>query len=289
MAEPASTSDATHVTNHHHADKYGAKLVDKTEQLHAKAESKKKPPIDSPDSAKKEKGPNGGFDATQIPHASLGYTLKFTFHRAVHLPFSDFNSLSSDPYLVAQLNTSLPRRHKEDPRLRWRTTTIRRNTNPAWEEEWIVANVPASGFALKCRIYDEDPADHDDRLGNAHLHVNGIGDGWEGISMRALKIKKRMASKRAYFIRGCAAMFSKNVEMSGQLVVSVEMLGKTEGEEGGRCYTIGPCAWSRHYSPLIGRLAGTKDTEESSGGPNEKQKQRERYKFVNTAPDILQN
>lgn len=123
----------------------------------------------------------------------------------------------------------------------------------------MIANVPASGFALKARIYDEDPADHDDRLGNVHVHVNGIGESWEGIKEQDFRIKKRMGSKRAYFVRGCASMFSSNVKLSGTLVISVELLGRTEGDYGGRVWTVGPCAFSQHFSPMIGRLAGTKD------------------------------
>jgi hypothetical protein len=53
--------------------------------------------------------------------------------------------------------------------------------------------------------------------------------------------------------------------MSGDLIVSIENLGKTPGEEGGRAYTVGPLPWSRHYSPLIGRLTGTKDSEQKDG------------------------
>ena len=54
--------------------------------------------------------------------------------------------------------------------------------------------------------------------------------------------------------------------MSGDVIISVEMLGKTEDASGGRMYTVGPCQWSRHYSPMMGRLAGTKDHEDSDDG-----------------------
>ena len=109
----------------------------------------------------KKKGPEGGFDDTPVPRAPPGYTVKFTFHRANNLPLADINTLSADPFIMAQLTTALPTRHKEDPPLGIRTPTVRQNTNPVWNCEWIVANVPSSGFRLKCRIYDEDPADHD--------------------------------------------------------------------------------------------------------------------------------
>lgn len=245
--EKASAS-ASQQPNGHRSDALATKFVDKTGNLEQKVHSKDK----------KDKPPAGGFDQTPVPSAPQGFTVKFTFHRATSLPMADINSLSSDPYLLVQLNTSLSPRHKQDPHMRLRTPTIRRSTNPVWNCEWIVANVPASGFALKARIYDEDPADHDDRLGNVHVHVDEIHDGWEGIKEQPFKIKKRMGSKRAYFIRGCAAIFS-SIELSGQLIISVEVLSRTEENNGGRTWTVGPCAWSQHLSPLIGRLAGTKE------------------------------
>ena len=218
-----------------------------------------------------ESQPAGGFDDTSVPSAPPGYTIKFTFHRASSLPFADINGLSSDPYVLAQLNTKLHPRHKQDPYLRWRTPTIRKCVDPVWNSEWIVANVPSSGFALKARLYDEDPADHDDRLGNVHVHVDRINDEWEGIREHSYKIKKRAGSKRAYLMRGCAAFFSSKISMSGDLTISVENLGRTETEDGGRLWTIGPCNWTRHLSPMIGRMVGTKQPE--------KKGQAERHKY----------
>ncbi|KAG8525509.1 uncharacterized protein KY384_009153 [Bacidia gigantensis] len=237
----------------HHQDNIAEKIEHKTETLQAKAKNMK------PQKDEQDKKPKGGFDDTPIPYAPPGYNVKITFHRANALPFADINSLSSDPYVLTQLYTKLPTRHKQDPNLFFRTTTIRRNVDPVWNEEWIVANVPSSGFALKARIYDEDPADHDDRLGNVSLNIGGISESWEGIKEQAFKVKKRMGSKRAYFVRGCAAMFNRNVKMSGDLVMSVEVLGRTQSDNGGHMYTIGPCTWSKHFSPMIGRLAGTKE------------------------------
>ena len=212
--------------------------------------------------------PAGGFDDTAVPPAPPGYNVKFTFHRALKLPMADINSMSSDPYVLATLNTSLPTRHKQDPSMVFRTPTIRRSCDPEWNAEWIVANVPANGFALKARIYDEDPADHDDRLGNVHVHVDSLTENFAGIKEQHYKIKKRMGSKRAYLIRGCAAMFNRGLHMSGELVVSVEVLGKTETDNGGRVWTVGPCNWSQHLSPMIGRIAGT--TEPGKDGKAER-------------------
>ncbi|KAL9044617.1 MAG: hypothetical protein Q9214_002259, partial [Letrouitia sp. 1 TL-2023] len=248
----------------HHTDAYATKLVEKTGSWQQKVAKF------SPGKQSKSQ-PAGGFDDTPIPRASPGYTLKFTFHRATSLPMADINSFSSDPYVYAQLNTALNSRHKQDPYMRLRTPTIRKSTDPVWDTEWIVANVPASGFKLKARIYDEDPADHDDRLGNVHVNVDSIGESWSGIKEQSFKIKKRMGSKRAYLIRGCAAMFSKDLHMSGNLVISVELLSRTEvGDNGGRVWTVGPCAWSQHFSPLIGFFAGTKEPGENKKGTTER-------------------
>ncbi|KIW84375.1 hypothetical protein Z517_03625 [Fonsecaea pedrosoi CBS 271.37] len=252
------------------ADKIGPKLVGKTEKLEERYRGGT-----GTDSEKKEKnGPAGGYDDTPLPKAPPGYTLKITFHKAENLPFSDFGTLSSDPYVLAVLRTDLPKRHKQDPDLKLRTPTIHRNTDPEWETEWIVGNIPASGFHLKCRLYDEDPSDYDDRLGNVHIDVPHVDESWQGFSHQKFQLKKRMGSKRAYTLRGCAALISRKVKMNGSLIVSVENLGRTDAEDGGRAYTIGPLPWSRHYSPLIGRIAGTKNTEQGKDG-----KEVQRYNF----------
>lgn len=219
--------------------------------------------------AKDKANPPGGHDDIPIPHARDGYTVKFTFHRAENLPVADLNSRSSDPYITATLTTSLPTRHKEDPEMVLRTPTIHKNVNPVWNTVWIVAGVPSSGFRLKCRLYDEDPSDHDDRLGNVTIHVYHIDENWPGIREESYPIKKRMGSKRAYLLRGCASMLNRNVHMSGHLFVSAEVLGMSE-KPFGRMYTVGKTYWLKHYSPMIGRLAGTK-----APGSDEKHKDKE--------------
>lgn len=249
--------------DHNTSATYTGKIAEKADQFQAKLNQ-------HTPRKKEESAPAGGYDDTPIPKAPPGFNVKITFHRATSLPMADIQSLSSDPYILAQINTTLNPRHKQDPHMRFRTPTIRRSTNPVWNCEWLLSNVPASGFKLKARIYDEDPADHDDRLGNVHVNVNGIGEGWAGFKEQSYKIKKRSGSKRAYAIRGCAAMFSRKISLSGDLVISVEILGRTKTEHGGQIYTAGPCAWSQHLSPLIGRLTGTKDP--SKDGASEKYK-----------------
>ncbi|KAI5305855.1 hypothetical protein KEM56_003093 [Ascosphaera pollenicola] len=204
-----------------------------------------------------QKVPSGGLDQTPLPILAPGFTLRITVHRAENLPISDLSSLSSDPYVRLILETSIPPRHREDPELTFRTPTIRRNTNPTWDTQWIVANVPETGLRLKCRLLDED-IDHDDRLGSVHVAVGHVYEGWEGINNQPFRVRKRAGSKRAYLMRSVAAACVKDKEMNATLWVSIECLGRTDDKEGGRLYTLGPNRWTRHFSPLIGRLIGTK-------------------------------
>lgn len=206
--------------------------------------------------------PPGGYDSTPIPHQPGGYTLKITIHRATNLPMADINSLSSDPYVLAECKTDGPMRHKEDPPLQFRTPTIRRNTDPEWNSEWIVANAPAGGFKLKLRVYDEDPANKDDRLGNVHIHVPAL-QGWGGMQQQRYHIEKKSGSKRAYVVRAVATCFRVAKHMHGDIFISMEVLEKTpEDGQNGRMYTLGPQWWTRHYSPLLGRIANTHDPSE---------------------------
>lgn len=251
-----------HIPKAHPTDALATKLVDKSGNLQSKVKAK----APGHDKDEKSKGPAGGFDKTPVPKIEPGYTVKFTFHRAFDLPMADINTLSSDPFILAQLYTAMPSRHKEDPPLRFRTPTISRNTKPEWNSEWIVANVPRSGFKLKARLYDEDPSNYDDRLGNVSVHVDGIGDEWSGIHEQSYTIKKRMGSKRAYLVRGCYSMFNKHIKMSGEVVVSAKILGRSDANDAGRIYTVGPCKWIQHFSPLIGRLVGTKEPDTDDGG-----------------------
>ncbi|CAG7953879.1 unnamed protein product [Penicillium salamii] len=256
-------ADAPRALPVHPIDKYGPKFVEKADKIHRRV------------TMNEDSQPAGGFDATPIPHAPPGYTMKITFHRADDLPVADFGSFSSDPYVNAHMVVDLPRRHKQDPVVRFRTPTVHKDTNPAWECEWIVAHVPASGFQLKCHLMDEDPADHDDKLGIAFIDVPAISDGWAGFKEKRFKVKKRFGSKRVYVFTNVSA-FATGHHKESWLTVSIECLGKTPGENGGQMYTIGPNHWFKHFSPLIGRLAGIKDQVQSTDGSG---KSVSRYNF----------
>lgn len=246
-------------------------MVDATEsekplKLDTKQATEEKHKSEHENSSKDEKKPAGGYDSTPVAKIQPGWTVRITFHRATNLPMADINSMSSDPYILADMSSSLPKRHKEDPPLQLRTPTIRRNTNPEWNTEWIVANAPSSGFRLGIEVFDEDPSDHDDRLGHVHVHVDSLSHDWQGIHHQSYKIKKRYGSKRAYLVRSVSTCMRRTKTMHGNLILSIELLGRTKDETGGRMYTLGPCWWTRHYSPMLGRLANLKEPRDDQQG-----------------------
>ncbi|WWD00363.1 hypothetical protein V866_007275 [Kwoniella sp. B9012] len=202
--------------------------------------------------------PAGGYDSTPLPPSSgPTYIVRITFHSATNLPIADFGSGSADPFILAQVKTSHKTRHSHDPYLRWRSKTIRKSLEPSWESSWVIAGVPADGLDLSARIYDEDPSDHDDRLGKVELHTGNIDEGWKGIKKEEYKVKKTGADLRAYTARWVCTVVGKK-ELHARLTLSVEVLGKTRKEDDvGKAYTINNFWWI-HYSPLIGRLAGVK-------------------------------
>ncbi|WVQ69037.1 uncharacterized protein L199_007249 [Kwoniella botswanensis] len=202
--------------------------------------------------------PAGGYDPTPLPPSNgPTYIVKITFHSATNLPVADFGSGSADPFILAQVKTSHKTRHSHDPYLRWRSKTIRKSLEPSWESSWVIAGVPADGLDLSARIYDEDPSDHDDRLGKVELHTGNIDEGWKGIQKQEYKVKKTGADLRAYTARWVCTVVGKK-ELHARLTLSIEVLGKTRKEDDvGKAYTISNFWWI-HYSPLIGRLAGVK-------------------------------
>lgn len=235
---------------------------------------------------KTKTGPPGGFDPTPLPDAPPGYTVKFTFYRAFHLPIADLHLHSSDPFIHATLLHAAPTRHKEDPVLTRRTRTLRRTTEPEWREEWIVANVPASGFALKCRLYDEDWPDHDDRLGNVTVRVPHVSEDWEGFGPegKIFEVKKRSGSRRAYFVHGIRSVFCRNVPLTPRMQLGIEVLGKSDPPHA-QVYTVGPTHWVKHYSPMIGWVTGVKvnkdaDNDATSSIHSKKSRRTKKFEWV---------
>src|SRR5436305_14916065 len=73
-------------------------------------------------------------------------------------------------------------------------------------------------------------------------------------------------------------MLSRNLRITAEMTLSVETLGRTPDESGGKAYTVGPLYWSRHFSPLIGRLTGVKDADDETD--QESKKKTRKYKSV---------
>ncbi len=265
----------------------------RTSELKDLLEAEKKKFTDRKNKIKTKANPPGGFDTTPLPDAPQGYTLKFTFQRAFNLPIADIKTNSADPFLHATLTAPVPKRHKEDPALTHRTRTIRRSTEPVWNDEWIVANIPPDGFTLKCRLYDEDWPDHDDRLGNVTIKVPHVYENWEGLGPdgQVFEVKKRSGSKRAYFISGVATtlatLLCKSMTITPRLHISIEVLGKSDPPHA-QMYTVGPTTWVKHYSPMIGRLTGTKvnkDEEKDAGSSAGSDDRRtKKYEYVVSFP-----
>ena len=104
---------------------------------------------------------------------------------------------------------------------------------------------------------DEDANDMDDKLGKVRIRVGSIGDGWE-LEQQEYKVHKRGGDWKAYGLRWCTSM-SPSKDVHARLYVAAKVLGRTE-ERMGKTYTLNNFWWV-HYSPLIGRIAGTRQQD----------------------------
>ncbi|KAJ0332471.1 hypothetical protein COL5a_002187 [Colletotrichum fioriniae] len=300
---PSTTNGGPPTNEHEPKHGEGAALENKIEGVQNPDANGHKPPNEKPhhhssdlkglysegkEKVKDKTKPSGGFDPTPLPDAPPGYTVRFIFHKATNLPAADIGTQSSDPFIHVTLRAAVPKRHKEDPDLTLRTQTIRKTTEPVWDTEWVVANVPADGFILKCRLYDEDWPDHDDRLGNVTVRVPHVGPDWKGYPRpgQEFTAKKRMGSKRAYFVKAITSHFDPRVDMSPRLWISMELLGQSDPPHAQMC-TLGPTTYFKHFSPMIGRLTGIKvNRDEENDGrsdlfdePENKEKDNKTQKY----------
>lgn len=124
---------------------------------------------------------------------------------------------------------------------------------------------------------------HDDHLGDVKLILNDIGgSGWHDIVDQPFVIGKRHASKRANLVRTAFTVIhpvrraithhhdKAEEHHREELYLSVKVLEKMSPEQDvGKAYTIGPCRWFQHYSPLIGRIAGTKESSSDTDHDHE--------------------
>lgn len=116
---------------------------------------------------------------------------------------------------------------------------MHRTLNPVWESKWRVAGLPRSGFKLTIRLRDEDPGDHDDRLGTVLvrencLHENLFRDHQE------YNVKKTRGSVRSYILTYVASAVSKHISVHARLYLSIKVIGKTLNQADRRVYTVGP-------------------------------------------------
>lgn len=199
-----------------------------------------------------KKDPPGGRDKTPIPpYPDPVYLVRFIFHGADNLPAADIGG-TSDPFVLAQLNTGCKSRHKSDPKLRFRSATARKTLSPQWEAEWVVAGVPARGAELKTRVYDEDNGKNDDLLGRIHIHTGELKEGKK--DKQTYKLVKRGADLKVWACRSCHVAVDSHTDMDATVTISYEVLGKSENV--GKAFTMN-CFWWIHQSPVLGKIVGT--------------------------------
>ncbi|KAH9851614.1 hypothetical protein C2E23DRAFT_869285 [Lenzites betulinus] len=202
------------------------------------------------------------------------YTCEIVFNSAKNVPLADLNDLSSDPYILATLTPSLPGAsgpNSDSPppeSISYRTPTVRRSLNPTFNTRWIVSGIPASGFVLTISLRDEDPGNHDDKLGKAVIrfpdpnrdHGEGereLKENWDS-GEREYKIHKRHGNLRTRVGTYVAKLVTRGrVKHRVRVLVSVRVLGPAphlEGDDAERIYTVGPQVFVRHFSPLAAYL-----------------------------------
>jgi hypothetical protein len=173
------------------------------------------------------------------------YTCKITFLKVCNVPVADLNDLSCDPYLEVTLSEDPPKDTSDPQYLTYRTRTCRRNLNPEFNEQWIVAGIPESGFLLSIKLRDEDPGNVDDDLGKTILRMPNEGEGtlndsWKS-GDREYKVHKRTGSITSVLFTWTARALTRgNVGHHVRVWVSAEVLGKFEGQQDRRMYTVGP-------------------------------------------------
>lgn len=180
------------------------------------------------------------------------FTLRIKFKRATDLPIGDFLLLSSDPYCVATLRFR-GQVYDDDPKfkLHRRTKTVRRDLNPEWNEEWIVSNVPATGFSLKLKVMDEDAKHHDDELGLATIDVSSMSVSKTPYNV-GLGIRKAGDIGMTFFRAVAAGCKGRKLKkLRGKIEVDIEVEKCTEDvPKDHRPYTVGPSKQSLGISRI---------------------------------------
>ncbi|TGZ84626.1 hypothetical protein EX30DRAFT_325361 [Ascodesmis nigricans] len=187
------------------------------------------------------------------------YTLRITFARAHSLPVADVFTLSSDPFVLATLRFPTT----SSPKLRHRTPTLRRTTDPVWNNVWTVSHVPATGVRLKLKVKDEDTKNRDDGLGVAYIESGPLENGWKRSFRQGLSLSKG-GDAAVMMLRLVTVGWRKGRWkcLGGEVDVEMEVVEYDGLDEelgkANRPFTLGPNWWSQHYSPLIGIITNTK-------------------------------
>ncbi|KAG9084150.1 hypothetical protein FRC06_004193 [Ceratobasidium sp. 370] len=198
------------------------------------------------------------------------YDTQITVHSAHDLPVSDLPSLSADPYILAWLRD-------QDNTSDARSGLGERGVESGWRT--------GVGFALRIGVRDEDAGKKDERLGEARVSFFSTlapkklkGDDSErdadldwghvreglDVARREAPIKKWRGGTRMFLSTYMTAAIIRRVSpRSGKVVVSIRVLGLSENQEDRRVYTLGPNYYSLHFSPLLGKVMGTKSANPS--------------------------
>lgn len=185
------------------------------------------------------------------------YEVQIQFVKASHVPVGDFFNGSSDPYIQAYIN------HKTDKEISFRTSTCRSTRDPSWQEEdvWHLGGIE-EGTLVKLRMLDEDPRKlNNDRLGVSELKLDGLDAlcDQEGGKELALKVQKRKASIKVYVLTYTYSWFAAQDLRSQSSNITVKLTVKRDQKNHERPCLIGPIRYDIHFSPMLGRLAGTRD------------------------------
>lgn len=184
------------------------------------------------------------------------YTIALRFVSGSRLPIGDFFQGTSDPYVVAYLD------RKGTNELVFRTSTARSTRDPKWQEDdvWHVRGVQ-EGAVIKIWLYDEDPRKLDnDRLGVAELRLDNLEQlaSQDEAKEMTLKVSKRKANMKVYaltYIYTWAAFQDLNKQAAS---ITVELKVKKDEHKPDKPRQAGPMRYSIHFSPILGRMAGTK-------------------------------
>ncbi|ODQ53626.1 hypothetical protein SAICODRAFT_6883 [Saitoella complicata NRRL Y-17804] len=186
------------------------------------------------------------------------FDVKIGFVSACNLPVGDFFHGDSDPYIIARIQNN------DDDSLIYRTDTVHNTTEPTWDNDWWHVAGVRSGARLELKLEDEDPDKHtDDKLGEGEYMLDDLGalvDGGE--KEIEVHIHKRKSNPRILLGTALLGMMHPKRAQAHAMVKLRITITKSE-KSPGRLLLLGPRKYSIHRSPLVGRMAGTTDTDDA--------------------------